>query len=84
MQTRHLNAFTVTQSQNVWQLNRGGKPLAVIERAWDDHHWLLFLSDTAGELVCAGVYRYTATLKACLRLWARRLPQSAHCLYAKG
>lgn len=53
-------------------MKRNGKPLAIIERTWDDHHWLLFLPDAEGELVCQNTYRRVATLKACLRLWAQR------------
>lgn len=61
-----------TQAKEVWQLTRRGRVLAVIERAWDDQHWLLFFADTAGEFSFSRAYRRTATLKAQLRLWARR------------
>lgn len=68
-----------TDTNELWQLTRQGRVLAIIERAWDDQHWLLFLSGAADELLCSGAYRRTATLKAVLRLWARRLPPvSAH------
>lgn len=63
-----------TQSHEVWQLTRQGRVLAIIERAWDDHHWLLLLPDTAGEPAFSSVHRRIVTLKICLRLWARRFP----------
>ena len=63
-----------TETNEIWQLTRQGRVLAIIERAWDDQHWLLFRSDAADEPLCSGAYRRTATLKAVLRLWARRLP----------
>ena len=71
-----------TDTNELWQLTRQGRVLAIIERAWDDQHWLLFLSDAADELLCSGAYRRTATLKAVLRLWARRLPPD--CAHLKG
>lgn len=61
----------VTQSNEVWRLMRQGHTISVIERAWDDLHWLLFLADADGDLRLSGTYRYTAALKAHLRLWAR-------------
>lgn len=70
---RHTHALIVSQSSDLWQVSRDGQPLAVIERAWDDHHWLLFLADADGELVCRNAYLKTSALKACLRLWARRI-----------
>lgn len=63
-----------TQSNEIWQLARQGRVLAVIEQAWDDQHWLLFLPDAAGKLTCNGAHRRIAALKVCLRLWAERLP----------
>lgn len=62
-----------TLSPDVWTLTGRGNVLAIIEPAWDDHHWLLFLRDAAGDLSFSGAYRRIATLKACLRLRARRL-----------
>lgn len=66
------DAIAVTQSAEVWQLTRNGQPLAVIERAWDDHRWFLFLADLHGELVCQGAVECIATRKTCLTMWARR------------
>lgn len=66
------NAITVSQTADLWHLQRNGQTLAVIERAWDDHHWLLFLADGHGELVCQGAVGRIVTLKVCLTLWARR------------
>lgn len=67
------------QLHEVWQLTRQGRVLVIIERAWDDHHWHLFLPDAAGEPAFSSVHRRIAALKVCLRLWARRLPALAHC-----
>ena len=68
----HTPALIVTQSADIWKVTRDGQTIAVIERAWDDCHWLLFLADREGELVCQNAYRRVAALKACLRLMARR------------
>lgn len=71
----------VSQSDNVWKLNRNGHTVAVIERAWDDVHWLLFIVDDIGELACKGAYRHLPTIKTCLRIWTRRNPLGTptHC-----
>lgn len=69
---QHAGTPEVSATSDYWQLKRRGKPLAIIERAWDDYHWLLFLADADGELVCQNAYRRVATLKACLRLWVQR------------
>lgn len=66
------NRVQCSQTDDVWQLKRHGRTLAVIERSWDDIRWLVFLADDDGELVCAGAHRHLASLKACLRIWARR------------
>lgn len=66
------DVLCVTQSGYVWRLERRGQLLAIIEPAWDDHHWLLFIPDETGELVCLGARRRVAALKAFLRLWTRR------------
>lgn len=66
------DAIAVTQAAEVWQLTRNWQTLAVIERAWDDHHWLLFLADGHGELVCQGAVGRIASRKTCLTMWARR------------
>lgn len=68
----HTPALIVTQSADIWKVTRDGQTIAVIERAWDDCNWLLFLADAEGHLVCQNAYRRVAALKACLRLMARR------------
>lgn len=74
---KHADTFVISQTADVWRLSRSRQTLAIIERSWDDYHWLLFLADADGELVCRNAYRRTATLKACLRLWAQH---NAMCL----
>lgn len=70
--TTHANTIAVSHSLDLWQLNKDGQTLAVIERAWDDRNWLVFLADASGQLVFHGAYGRIATLKTCLRIWARR------------
>lgn len=68
----HANAITVSQTADLWHLQRNGQTLAAIERAWDEHHWFVFLADASGQLAFQGAHRRLAALKTCLRLWARR------------
>ena len=70
------NAITVSQTADLWHLQRNGQTLAVIERAWDDHHWLLFLADGHGELVCQGAVGRIVTLD--------RQPESAQIRLEPG
>lgn len=68
----YTRKLTVTQSADIWKVTRDGRPVAVIERAWDDYHWLLFLADAEGHLVYQNAYYRVAALKVCLLLMARR------------
>ncbi len=68
----HTNAITVSQTVDLWHLKRDGQTLAVIERAWDGRNWFVFLADASGQLVFHGAHGRIATLKTCLRIWARR------------
>ena len=68
----HTSALVVTQTADIWQITRDGLTVAVIERAWDDYHWLLFLADAEGHLVYQNAYYRVAALKVCLLLMARR------------
>ncbi len=69
----HTRTLIVTQSADIWKVTRDGRPIAVIERAWDDYHWLLFLADAEGHLVYRNAYYRVAALKACLLIMARRI-----------
>lgn len=64
------------QSGTSWRLKRNGHDIAVFEPAWDDLHHFLFLADKDGALNYIGAYGRLATLKAHLRLWARRTAQN--------
>lgn len=72
MLTSEHDALIITQTADVWKVSRDAQTIAVIERAWDDYHWFLFLADAEGELVCHGALRRVAYFKACVRLWVRR------------
>lgn len=72
MLTSEHHALSITQTADYWKVSRGANTIAVIERAWDDYHWLLFVTDAEGELVCHGAYCKVAYLKACVRIWTRR------------
>lgn len=65
-------AVHCTQTCDVWRIERDGGTLAVLDRAWDERRWFLLLPDADGELQCFGAWACTATLKTCLRIWARR------------
>ena len=67
-------AIHCTQTSDVWRIERDGRTLAVLDRAWDDRSWFLLFPDADGKLQCFGARARTATLKTCLRIWARRLP----------
>jgi hypothetical protein len=45
--------------------------VAVIERAWDERNWFVFFANASGQLVFRGTHGRVATLKSCLRMWAR-------------
>lgn len=74
--SKTTHALVITKTADVWTLTRDGSAVAVIERAWDDFHWLLFLADPDGELVGGHAYRRVAALKAHVRLWAQGEPRS--------
>lgn len=65
-------AILVTQTADIWQITHNGQTVAVIERAWDDYHWLLFLADAERHLVYQNAYYRVAALKVCFLLMARR------------
>ena len=65
-------AICCNQTSDVWRIERDGCTLAVLDRAWDERSWFLLLPDGEGELQCCGAWVRTATLKTCLRIWARR------------
>lgn len=61
---------TWTRRGDTWRLTRHGCTLAVIEPSWSDHHTLLFIADSDGELVHDGTYGLCiARLRIALRLW---------------
>jgi hypothetical protein len=65
-------ALHTEQTTEFWRIKRDGRTLAVLDRAWDERRWFLLLPDGDGELRCCGAWARTATLKTCLRIWARR------------
>ena len=59
-----------TRIGDIWKLIQDSRILAVIEPSWSDHHCLLFMTDSAGELTHDGTIGHrTARLRICLRFW---------------
>ena len=59
-----------TRFGDIWKLIQDDSVLAAIEPSWSDHHCLLFMTDSAGELTHTGTIGHrTARLRICLQLW---------------